>query len=619
MNAAPRLGRWGLAIAGLLLTTVPLAAQAPAFSGRLSLGVRSVDVNGSRPKFREDIDLSGGARLFELGFTLFPEERYRWLADRVDVDVRNLGGDPFRTLRLGVRKFGAFNFKFDRRGSDYFYDDVILPSALADNNRVSAGDFHRFDFERIRDAAQLTVNLTPAATLDFGMERSSRTGSSTTTREVQRDEFELDQPIDEGLYAYHAGFSYAWKNLTVMVEERIRDYDNGTELLLPLPSSGADPGDPSELDAYFIDQFYGYRSREHVARLTARPGSRIELNLAAVLQSLDLDMRRREFGDGVDFLGVPFTSDVSGPAEVARDTQLYDLGLTYHISERLRIISGLRRQRLDQGGTVRFDGEPDGSRWDMEVTRLEAGLTLLPRSDLTVTAGGRHESRQTVQRRDGIDGLELEDPDTERDGLFFRVGYTPSRRLRVTASVEENSIQAPFSLASPSDSRRLRLEGRYAWDNGVGLRASYRSTDLSNAAADWHGASAFADVGVSYIDDRLEISLGYTRLESRRNVAQLVSGGTRQELFPVAFEAESEFVNGSARVQVSDWLGAGGRFRVFENGGSFSRSRDDLSGFVELGFGTNYVLDLSYLIVDYGEDGFDDFDARILEVSIGYR
>jgi len=31
------------------------------------------------------------------------------------------------------------------------------------------------------------------------------------------------------------------------------------------------------------------------------------------------------------------------------------------------------------------------------------------------------------------------------------------------------------------------------------------------------------------------------------------------------------------------------------------------------------VLDLSYLVVDYGEDGFDDFDARILEVSIGYR
>ena len=619
MSVARRIGRWGLALAGLLHTTMPLAAQTPVFSGRLSLGVRSVDVNGSRPKFREDIDLTGGARLFELGFTLLPEERHRWLADRVDVDVRNVGGDPFRTLRLGVRKFGAFNFKFDRRGSDYFYDDVILPSALADNDRVSAGDFHRFDFERIRDTAQLTVDLSSGATLDFGMERSSRTGSSTTTREIQRDEFELDQPIEEELRAYHAGFSYAWKNLTVMVEERLRDYDNDTEIFLPLPSSGADSGDLSELDAYFVDQFYGYRSREHVARLTARPGSRIELNLAAVLQSLDLDMSRREFGEGVDFSGLPFTSDVSGPAEVARDTQLYDLDLTYYVSERLRIISGLRRQRLDQGGTVRFDGEPDGSQWDMEVTRLEAGLTLLPRSDLTLTAGGRHERRQTVQSRDGIDDVGLQGHDTERGGLFFKVGYTPSRRLRVTASVEENSIQAPFSLASPSDSRRLRLQGRYAWDNGLGLRASYRSTDLSNAASDWHAESAFTDVGVSYIDDRLEISLGYTQLESRRNVAQLVSGGTRQELFPVVFEAESEFVNGSARVQVQDWLGVGGRFRVFKNGGSFSRSRDDLSGFVQLGFGTNYVLDLSYLVVDYGEDGFDDFDARILEVSIGYR
>jgi hypothetical protein len=224
-----------------------------------------------------------------------------------------------------------------------------------------------------------------------------------------------------------------------------------------------------------------------------------------------------------------------------------------------------------------------------------------------------------VQRRDGIEGQEPEDRDTEWDGLFFKVAYTPSRRLHLTASIEENSIQAPFSLASPSDSRRLRLQGRYAWENGVGLRASYRSTDLSNAGADWHAESAFTDVGVSYIDDRLDLSLGYTRLDSKQNVAQLVSGGTRQELFPVAFEAESEFVNGSVRVQLSAWLGVGGRFRVFENGGSFPRSRDDLSGFVELGFGTNYALDLSYLVVDYGEDGFDDFDARILEVSIGYR
>ena len=618
IRVAPCLGRWGLPLAALL-TANPLAAQAPAFSGRASVGVRSVDLDGSRSKFREDIDLSSGARLFEMGFTLLPGERYGRLADRVDLDVRNLGGDPFRTMRFSVRKFGAFNFRFDRRGSDYFYDDVILPPGLADVSRVSAGDFHRFDFERLRDTAQLTVDLSPAARFDFGMERFGKTGSSTTTRSVQRDEFQLDQPIDEGLNAYRAGFSYAWRNVTLMLEERIRDFDNGTELFLPASSQGADPDDPSALDVFSVDQFYGYRAREHFARLTARPSARIELSFSALLQDLDLDMRRREVSEGTGFSGIPFASDISGSAEIARDSEYFDFDLTYHVSERLRIISGLRRRQLDQGGDVQFDGEADGSVWDNELTGFDAGLTLLVKSDLTLTVGGSYESRKTLLEHDGGEGIEPEDRDTERDGLFFRAAYTPSRRVRLTASVDENNIQAPFTLASPSDSRRFRLQARYAWDNGVALRASYRSTDLSNGPADWSAESTSADVGVLYVDDRLELSLGYTRLESGRKVAQLVTGGTRQELFPVAFEAESDFVNGSVRLTFEDWVAVGGRFRLFQNAGSFPRSRDDLSGFVELGFGSNYFLGLSYRLIDYVEDGFDDYDARILEVSIGYR
>ena len=55
---------------------------------------------------------------------------------------------PVRDIHFGVRKYGAYHLRLDRRRSEYFYDDTILPATLASFSGSTGGDFHRFDFER---------------------------------------------------------------------------------------------------------------------------------------------------------------------------------------------------------------------------------------------------------------------------------------------------------------------------------------------------------------------------------------------------------------------------------------------------------------------------------------
>ena len=68
-------------------------------------------------------------------------------------------------------------------------------------------------------------------------------------------------------------------------------------------------------------------------------------------------------------------------------------------------------------------------------------------------------------------------------------------------------------------------------------------------------------------------------------------------------------------------LKVGAQGRWYENRGSFGVTTRDLSAFVELGFGRGYVAHLGYRDRDYDQtqQDWDDYRARITELSIGYR
>jgi len=589
-----------------------------AFRGGFSLGVRGVDVSGSQTKYREDINLDDGPRVFDIGFAFAPSGADR-LVDRIDFDLSSLGGEPYESMHLEVRKYGAYTLKFDRRRSEYFYEDVILPVSLASVTGSTAGDFHHADFERVRDTAQLDITVSPNTRINVDLERFTRSGETTTTLDIQRDEFELERPIDESLGTFTLGVQHDWDKLTLIAEQRVGDYENVTDLFLPGFSRGENTADVAELAFFNATEPYDYESLSHSVRLLARPSARLDLQGGWRRENLDLGMEATEESQGVSFTGVPFSTALSGAASVDRDTEFADFKLGYALSERLRFVAAASETQLEQAGSLNFGPDLGASDWAIETTALEAGIEIAAAARVIVGVGWSAENRDLDYRQNLDAAVQANVGDTRRDGFVLSLSFDPVGPLSLGASVEDNSIDDPFSLSAPTQGRRYRVHGKYRWDSGLALTASHRRHDLENDLSGWRGDTEQTDLRLSFTKPTLHLSAGYGRIDYSRSIDQLVTGGTRQDLFAIVYGAESTFVDASARWQANSSVAVGGQARIYDNKGSYPLQRDDWRGFVEIAMGRGYVLQIAERRIDYVEDGFDDFDARLSEIAVGYR
>ena len=255
----------------------PGTAASAAFTGHVSVGYREVDVSGDEGKYKQHVNLDDGARLFDLGMVFQPDrdaDAPAGMPDRVELNASGLGGDPYESVRLRVQRYGTYRITYDHRSSDYFYEDLLLAPEEASVEQSTGGDFHHFDFERKRDTLALDLDLSSRATLNLGFARYDKRGDSTTVLDVEREEFELDKPIDESLDRYEIGFTYDWDHVTLTLGQTWQEYDNDSSVFLPGFSPGSEPSAPTSLDLFFLDQPYGFTSSDQHVSVQVRPSSR---------------------------------------------------------------------------------------------------------------------------------------------------------------------------------------------------------------------------------------------------------------------------------------------------------------------------------------------------------
>jgi hypothetical protein len=629
-----------------LLVLVLLAVVAPparaqsgdgaSLSGSAQLGFRSVDVTGREQKYLEDINLTDGPRLFRFDLNFTPSTGLRSAVDKVEVNANNLGGDPFELLRVSVKKYGRYTLKYDRRKSSYFYDDIILPLEVADPALDDEGDLHRFDFDRVRDTASLRLRLGSAAKLTLGFDRYTKKGHSATTIDVQRDLFEFEQPVDERMQDYVAGFEYAWKKVTLSFEERIRQYDNVVEIHLPGQSLGANPEDATVLDFFFLDRPYDFTSFTHTARLLGHPNDRLIIRAAASLTDLDLDLAVRESSKGTTFQGVPIATEASGEGGVERDMALFDLDLSYLLSERWSVFGGVRRHELDQDGQLSLEADvEDGgvpepahgdSSWAIETTNADAGLRWLVSRQVTLSGGLRYEDRKVASAWDYEEGVGGTDQDTQSTGFFTSLGWRASRRFRFRAGYEDSAFDGPYTLASPTTRRIFRLRAQYGGGQGLSLSGSLRVNRNHNSDSGWRADLNTLNLRLGYRIAAFSASLGYSHVGIERSIDQTVTtlpgfGGGVEFLVPVAYDVTADSIDARLIWSFADRWRLGGLARLYESEGSWAVNRDDLRVWVEVQLGERYVAHAGFRNVDYVEPvrGFNDYQANIGELSIGYR
>jgi hypothetical protein len=585
------------------------------WTGSASLGLRSVELGGVESKYREDVNLDEGARLFDVHIEYAPladEARI----DRLDLDVNGLGGDPFASLHLGARKFGAYHLRVDHRRSEYFYDDTILPAAFASSSGSTGGDFHRFDFARSRSTAALDVDLTPATRVSVGFERQRREGESTTTLTLERDEFELAKPLDETADTVNVGVRHAWNRVTLIFDEQARNFDNASEPFLPNASTGRNAVDAAELEFYVFDQPYDYRSRSHSARVLAEPTDRLDVAAGWRLEDLQLDLAGNEHATGTTFGGASLSTSRSGAGDIGRDVEIVDLDLGFAVTERARLIGGARRSRLEQDGRLAIGAGSSASAWEIATDGFEIGAEVALDA-LTVAAGWSREARRSRYGWTHDARLAGEDLDTDRAGHFARLALRLAGGLELNANVEDDSIDDPFTLASPTASRRYKVGARRRFSYGLELTGTYQRTDVDNDRSKWLADTEQTQLRLSYQRLGLDVAAGYTRIDLARRVEQSVTAGTRVTVFAIDYAAESTFADAAARFQLSDRLTIGAELRDYDNRGSFALRRDEWRSFLGVRVGGDYSMQIAYRNLDYVEDTYDTYDAQILEMTFG--
>jgi hypothetical protein len=646
-----------VAVALASVATIPLVLAEDdddsGFSGKVLVGYRSVSTDGSEAKYKQHINLEEGARLFKFNFSLQPPEgRLEGVFDTMRLEARNLGGDPYETVSFSLAKFGKYDFRYSRRASTYFYEDVIVPFPLADVDLVDGGDFHHFDFRRVNQTADLKLDLTRRARLSFGFDRFTRNGASTTTLDLYADEFELDAPIDESFDQYSLAFEYGWDKVTLVVMEQVRDFRNAYTVFLPGSSDGARPNEPpappvaqrSALDSFFLDRPYDYDLNSHTVLVTAQPTKKwlLRANLNASDLKLDVDYSERGTGTGWDFAIFDFfdlDSDIAGGGKVEREIAMLDLDATYLINNAIAVVASLRHQTFEQEGAIEFSGDegtnPDttprlideafATTWDYEITGGDAGMRWQINTDLSLAAGLIYEKRDVDSTADEGAGPEpSEYAETTHGGWHIDLGWRPVPVFRVDLNYEDSSYDDPFTLASPTDRQRARLNLRYRQKTGFFALGSYLMNDFENDNSGWTSDYEQARLEAGYRTSSIVASLGYTMQKVDRAIDQLVDYEDDGEaLVPVRYDNDNDILTAHLRWRGWDRLTLGLKYRDYKTEGSWNSDFTDGRVYGEYEFAGGYLLRVGYRRADYDDEReFDgvkpnDYEADIVDLALG--
>jgi hypothetical protein len=89
------------------------------FSAPSTTGYRFTDINGYEPKFQELFDLNSGLRLLDLN--MFGQAKTRFI-DHYSLTLSGIGGEPYNTAQLNVRKTRLYDLRVNFRQSHYYWN-----------------------------------------------------------------------------------------------------------------------------------------------------------------------------------------------------------------------------------------------------------------------------------------------------------------------------------------------------------------------------------------------------------------------------------------------------------------------------------------------------------------
>jgi predicted CXXCH cytochrome family protein len=480
-----------IALIMLLLVSIPVVAEEDekGLTGSVEVLYRNVNQNGSTAKFNEDFDgLSTGGRLGSLSLNWVDEDSE--LVDYARLDAYGLGGDPFERIYGRIGSKDRYELRIDYTKQDYIYN---LFELMPDEDGSS------WDSTRRKTDIGLTLHVTKKLDVFFKYRDGDRSGNSSFMKDINRNLFRLETPLDYELNRYSAGVNFEVGPVNIVVSQMHRSYDNNfnntTEGDLGLEAGGGvlfsydwmqrDRGN-SDWTNIKVSSPLGRRANLTVSLLGTLLGED-ELKSTVDVEQLGLDANGNEYGGSCAISGITCGTDTTCDAVTPGDVCVADQGvsdadlegdvlvidadlsvtlvrpLALHLRYRSleRDFEGIALRDLDGDG-IPEDINGDGmavtsTRFDYEIETTAAVLEYRPNSKVGVRGGYKVLERELV--RDGFgpppppgEPDDFRDTDFKSDddktvllGLVLR----PVDWFRFNADYEDGDVEQPFTAPLP--------------------------------------------------------------------------------------------------------------------------------------------------------------------------
>ena len=637
----------------LFVIVLPAAGLFPAaaaddtgkIEGAVEVLYRSVSQDGSDRKYEEDFDgLGSGVRLGSL--------TAGWLSggdgpvDYARIDIQGLGGDPYESTRLRVGRQDDYELSFNYTKQDYLYNLFEL---------VANEDGASWDSRRTVADLRLDVHKFAGVDLFFEYRDAERGGTSLFMKDISRQLFRLETPLDVNVKRYTVGADFELGPVDLVVRQSLRRYDNhfvnSTE-----GDIGLEPGVMTVLDDYEWDQRDTGGADWTTVKAHAPLGSRVDLTVGVFgtfLGDEDLRSRVNVDAEGTDANGAPLSIvDGFSDTDLNGDTTMLDANLTVKLIRPLDLHIQFRDLQRDLDGEAERDLDGSGATTlvdvvnDYDITTLSAILAYRPIRILQLRGGYRMIDR--TLSRDGFGGLRDLDYDSDGDDTYiFGVNLRPLDWFRLNADYEDGEITQPFNAVAPEEKKHTRVRAVFTPKKDMRIDAGYLDYEYRNSAADfrdpgsfwdsmqegttlsasfWHRPSERIDYALRYAEQDVDSSVGVTF-----DTAGFGGTETGDSLFVNDNTQYSAHVNFSCRDGwnsfVRYWYAESDGDNVLDgdvtgivNTELIAQEFENIEAGVTYTFDSGILLGGSFRLFDYDDrNDLLDYDGEILTLRVGTR
>ena len=501
----------------------PLVVGGFENTGSVATGYRFTDVSGYRANYQEMFDLNSGFRLMDFDLFGKAQDQNRF-ADDYSLTLSGLGGDPYASGQLTVRKKNLYDLRVNFRQSYYYWnmnDGAVLPSGL---DGLTSN--HNWATVRKMGSVNLLVHATNNLRFSFEYYRNTRDGVTETTQTLdyfgssstwgtfaRANPYLIVAPLSEATDRVTGGFDYtpgAWAFHYRIGYQSFTDSINGENASSPERSINIDdPTTAAELaNGISFSNFRRLSTPVSEFSYTGKLTRDLEMHGGYMFYryqgpaSLDMAF------DGSARTNTAGTADglylvaLSTRANVVEPNNVIDQGFNYKVRDWWTVLLDYRYSRFTADSTADFRSVnavivstgTSLEQWMVGTSTLDFNMTFSPTASLLVRTGVRLLKEDVEQIEDGVVDPEL----TKRIKTAWPIAsiyYQPSKMFTVRGDVQEINAGTPYTAISPHTdvggrySVRFRPKEKfYLEDSGVVrnqalLLTDYHSTVRSNAVS----------------------------------------------------------------------------------------------------------------------------------------